>query len=119
MGIPESTPLRFVTTFKHEDERQPSISLTQLLCSSRACFRCRTWGGIYSCFYDGELKLQEEEVQAVLLMSAGEIFARQNEFTGARRAGCALACVVTVQPGDSIAALRILLDALPQSSGAL
>ncbi len=51
--------------------------------SSPAVFRCRTWGGIYVCTYDGELTLQEEEVQAVLLMSPNEIFAREREFTGA------------------------------------
>ena len=54
-----------------------------LLAVSHALIRCRTWGAIYICTYDGELKLQAEEVQAVLLMSVQEIFARQHEFTGA------------------------------------
>ena len=88
-----------------------------LLAVSHALIRCRTWGAIYICTYDGELKLQAEEVQAVLLMSVQEIFARQHEFTGAcmyvlcclgSRAWDVIACA-----GDSVAALRLLLDALP------
>ncbi len=93
MGIPDGTPLRFVTTFKHEDERSLCCSAAvschgALHCTalSRCGCRCRTWGAIYSCTYDGQLKLQAEEVQAVLLMSATEIFARQHDFTGSRTA---------------------------------
>jgi hypothetical protein len=84
MGIPEGTPLHFVGTFKHEDDRQIShhTCTWQQISSLCSGLRCRTWGGIYRCTYDGELKLQAEEVQAVLLMSAQEIFARQQEFTG-------------------------------------
>lgn len=88
MGIPDCTPLRFVTTFKHEDERsllaRAVVSWCCVTAPSRCGCRCRTWGAIYSCTYDGQLKLQAEEVQAVLLMSATEIFARQHDFTGSR-----------------------------------
>jgi isopentenyldiphosphate isomerase len=42
---------------------------------------CNVWGALFSCQYAGELALQEEEVEYVLLMSADEIFARSAEFT--------------------------------------
>ncbi len=83
MGIPDGTPLRFVTTFKHEDERS-SLGRSRRTALSRCGCRCRTWGAIYTCSYDGQLELQAEEVQAVLFMSEAEIFARQHDFTGSR-----------------------------------
>jgi 8-oxo-dGTP pyrophosphatase MutT (NUDIX family) len=44
---------------------------------------CRVWGRVFSCVYDGELKLQAEEVETVELMTIGQIFARagQENFT--------------------------------------
>lgn len=42
---------------------------------------CNVWGGLYSCQYDGELALQKEEVEYVILMSEEEILARTAEFT--------------------------------------
>ena len=35
----------------------------------------RVWGGVFSCVYDGELKLQADEVQGVQLMTIDQIFA--------------------------------------------
>jgi len=42
---------------------------------------CNVWGELFSCQYDDELVLQEEEVEYVLLMSGEEILARSSEFT--------------------------------------
>ncbi|GLD96764.1 hypothetical protein PINS_up005447 [Pythium insidiosum] len=39
------------------------------------------WGGLFECTWDGPLKLQPEEVDEVLEMTAEEILARRNEFT--------------------------------------
>jgi hypothetical protein len=114
MGIPDGTPLRFVTTFKHEDERSLLGRCRRTALSPHAfgC-RCRTWGAIYACTYDGQLQLQAEEVQAVLLMSAAEIFARQQDFTGSRIALlCESARAVMQRAGDSLVALRLLLGEL-------
>jgi isopentenyldiphosphate isomerase len=36
----------------------------------------RVWGGAFSCVYDGELVLQEEEVEDVALMTIDEILRR-------------------------------------------
>ena len=36
---------------------------------------------MYECVYDGELKLQPEEVSEVLIMSGDEILSRASEFT--------------------------------------
>jgi hypothetical protein len=36
---------------------------------------------MFECTYDGELILQEEEVDEVLVMSANEILTRKSEFT--------------------------------------
>lgn len=54
---------------------------------------CNVWGGLFSCQYDGELVLQEEEVEFVLMMTAEEIQARASEFTP-----------------DSLAAIRLWLN---------
>ena len=62
MGI-RNVPLTTWGTFYHEEER------------------CRVWGGLYSCQYDGELALQAEEVEYVLRMPVAEVLARQQEFT--------------------------------------
>jgi isopentenyldiphosphate isomerase len=51
---------------------------------------CNVWGALFSCQFDGELRLQEEEVEYVLLMTGDEIQARADEFTP-----------------DSLAALRL------------
>jgi 8-oxo-dGTP pyrophosphatase MutT (NUDIX family) len=40
----------------------------------------RVWGAIYSCVYQGALKLQASEVEAVYLMRLDEIWRRQSEF---------------------------------------
>ena len=59
------------------------------------------------------LPAQAEEVQAVLLMSAAEIFARQHDFTGSRIALlCESARAVMQRAGDSLVALRLLLGEL-------
>jgi len=42
---------------------------------------CNVWGALFSCQFDGELRLQEEEVEYVLLMTGDEIQARADEFT--------------------------------------
>ncbi|KAJ0393577.1 hypothetical protein P43SY_005146 [Pythium insidiosum] len=39
------------------------------------------WGGLFECTWDGPLKLQPEEVDEVLEMSAEDILARRDEFT--------------------------------------
>lgn len=41
----------------------------------------RVWGGLYSCHYQGPLRLQAEEVSEVHWMSQAEIAARATEFT--------------------------------------
>ena len=42
--------------------------------------RTRVWGGAFSCVYDGEVVLQEEEVEGVTLMTSAEILRRsENE----------------------------------------
>ncbi len=41
----------------------------------------RVWGGLYSCHYQGPLRLQAEEVSEVCWMSQTEIAARAAEFT--------------------------------------
>jgi isopentenyldiphosphate isomerase len=38
--------------------------------------RTRVWGGAFSCMYDGEVILQEEEVEGVTLMTSAEILRR-------------------------------------------
>jgi isopentenyldiphosphate isomerase len=38
--------------------------------------RTRVWGGAFSCVYDGELVLQEEEVEGVTLMTVEELLRR-------------------------------------------
>ncbi len=53
----------------------------------------KVWGGIYSCRYEGALRLQVEEVVYVELMMVEEILSRQQEFTA-----------------DSIVALRHWLE---------
>ena len=53
----------------------------------------KVWGGIYSCRYEGPLRLQAEEVEYVELMMVEEILSRQQEFTA-----------------DSIVALRHWLE---------
>ena len=41
----------------------------------------RVWASLFSCHYDGELTLQQSEVDAVLMMSEQEIEQRAAEFT--------------------------------------
>jgi isopentenyldiphosphate isomerase len=38
--------------------------------------RTRVWGGAFSCVYDGEVVLQEEEVEGVMLMTIAEVLRR-------------------------------------------
>lgn len=42
---------------------------------------CKVWGGLFSCRYEGPLRLQAEEVEYVLRLSVAEILARAAEFT--------------------------------------
>lgn len=58
MGISSNTPMFHLFTFYYEDHR----------------LRC--FGDAWELVYDGELKLQEEEVESVELMSMEEIIAR-------------------------------------------
>ncbi|RHY27990.1 hypothetical protein DYB32_006355 [Aphanomyces invadans] len=74
MGV-SGVPLTYVTTFLYNE------SYTVV------------WGGMFECVYDGQLKLQPEEVSEVLIMSAADIMARANEFTP-----------------DGIFAMRLYLD---------
>lgn len=53
----------------------------------------KVWGGIYSCCYEGPLRLQVEEVEYVELMTVDQILNRHQEFTA-----------------DSIVALRHWLE---------
>jgi len=62
MGI-TNVPLKFHGSFLHQDND------------------CNVWGAVFSCQYDGELVLQQEEVEYVLLMTTDEIQARASEFT--------------------------------------
>jgi isopentenyldiphosphate isomerase len=57
MGI-RDVPLTWVFDFYFADERT------------------RVWGGAFSCVYDGEVVLQEEEVEDVALMTSAEILRR-------------------------------------------
>lgn len=58
MGIPSTTPMKHLFTFYYEDER----------------IRC--FGDAWELVYDGELKLQEEEVESVHMMTMDEILSR-------------------------------------------
>jgi isopentenyldiphosphate isomerase len=58
MGIPKDTPMEHLFTFYYEDER----------------IKC--FGDAWELTYDGELKLQEEEVESVHLMTMREIIER-------------------------------------------
>lgn len=51
MGIPGSVPMTHLFNFYYEDER------------------VRCFGDAWECIYDGELRLQEEEVESVHMMS--------------------------------------------------
>ncbi len=62
MGV-DGVLLRHVDTFFYEDSRSV------------------VWGGMFECTYDGELTLQKEEVDEVLLLSTEEILSRAQEFT--------------------------------------
>ncbi|WP_320153135.1 NUDIX hydrolase YfcD [uncultured Tolumonas sp.] len=73
MGI-TNVPLKFHGSFLHQDNE------------------CNVWGAVFSCQYDGELVLQQEEVEYVLLMTTDEIQIRASEFTA-----------------DSLAAIQIWL----------
>lgn len=42
---------------------------------------CKVWGAVFSCQYDGELVLQAEEVESVVLMYPHEIENAAEEFT--------------------------------------
>ncbi|KAF0683529.1 Aste57867_24386 [Aphanomyces stellatus] len=74
MGV-VGVPLDYVTTFFYQEKNTV------------------VWGGMFECVFDGELKLQPEEVSEVLVMSADEIMARAAEFTP-----------------DGIHAMRLYLD---------
>lgn len=39
---------------------------------------CQVWGRVYSCYYDGPLTLQEEEVASVVLESPEEVLSNRN-----------------------------------------
>ena len=39
---------------------------------------CQVWGRVYSCYYDGPLSLQEEEVASVVLESPEEVLSNRN-----------------------------------------
>ncbi len=43
--------------------------------------QCKVWGGLFSCRYEGALRLQAEEVEYVLRLTVAEILARAPEFT--------------------------------------
>ena len=58
MGIPPSIPMTHLFTFYYEDER----------------IKC--FGDAWELTYDGDLKLQVEEVESVHLMTLEEILAR-------------------------------------------
>ena len=58
MGIPSTTPMKHLFTFYYEDER----------------IKC--FGDAWEMIYDGELKLQVEEVESIHMMSMEEILAR-------------------------------------------
>lgn len=60
MGIPASTPMHHLFTFYYEDER----------------IKC--FGDAWELTYDGELKLQVEEVESVHMMTLQEILHRYN-----------------------------------------
>lgn len=62
MGV-RDVPLRHLGDFWYEDDRTA------------------VWGGLFDCVYDGELTLQEEEVDEVLELSSEEILCRHQEFT--------------------------------------
>lgn len=62
MGITGVT-LKYVTTFFYGDERS------------------RVFGGMFECEFDGQLKLQPEEVDEVIEMTADEVLSRRDEFT--------------------------------------
>lgn len=40
---------------------------------------CQVWGRVYSCYYDGPVSLQAEEVAAVVLESPWEVLANQHQ----------------------------------------
>jgi len=52
------------------------VPLTWLFDFYFADERTRVWGGAFSCVYDGEVILQEEEVEDVALMTIAEILRR-------------------------------------------
>jgi 8-oxo-dGTP pyrophosphatase MutT (NUDIX family) len=62
MGV-RGVPLTPVASFYYDDARS------------------RVFGGLFECTFDGPLRLQPEEVDEVLEMSADEILARRDEFT--------------------------------------
>ncbi len=39
---------------------------------------CQVWGRVYSCYYDGGLTLQEEEVASVVMESPEEVLSNRN-----------------------------------------
>jgi isopentenyldiphosphate isomerase len=53
-----------------------NVPLTWLFDCYFADEHTRVWGGAFSCVYDGELVLQEEEVEDVALMTIDEILRR-------------------------------------------
>lgn len=62
MGI-RNTPLKEHGWFQYHDENN------------------HVWGALYSCVYEGELQLQESEVEYVVRMSFDEIFKAGESFT--------------------------------------
>jgi isopentenyldiphosphate isomerase len=53
-----------------------NVPLTWLFDFYFADEHTRVWGGAFSCLYDGEVVLQEEEVEDVALMTSDEILRR-------------------------------------------
>jgi isopentenyldiphosphate isomerase len=53
-----------------------NVSLTWLFDFYFVDEHTRVWGGAFSCVYDGEVVLQEEEVEGVTLMTSAEILRR-------------------------------------------
>ena len=74
MGI-YSVPLRSLGSFLYTDQN------------------CQVWGALFDCQFEGELQLQVEEVEYVLLMTPQEILEKESEFTP-----------------DSVAAIKLWLE---------
>ena len=64
LGVPAEVPLGHCFTFYVEQLEGP------------VAHRCRCWGDAWECEYDGELTLQEEEVESVHLMFPADALRR-------------------------------------------